>query len=59
MTTNPLKNGTVQRGGVAQLHDHVTQFNNYRWVVGSGKLYYVASRTRVDGTIEHFVDRHL
>lgn len=24
-----------------------------------GKLYYVASRTRADGTTEHFVERHL
>lgn len=44
---------------VQRLHDHVAQLNNYSWVVSSGKLYFAASRTKADGSIEHFVDRHI
>lgn len=69
MTTNlPVKtrsNPLARSGGsgpydpVQQLHDHVAKLNNYRWVVASGKLYYIGSRQRADGTTEHYVDRHI
>lgn len=61
MTANPFlrPDKNPPRGGPDQLHEHVTKLNNYRWVQASGKLFYVGSRQRADGTIEHFVDRHI
>lgn len=60
MTANPLM---VRRepefDPVEYLDNHVRKLNNYRWVAASGKLYFVNHRTRADGTIEHFVDRHI
>lgn len=46
-------------GGLIQLEAHVAKLNNYNWVRASGKPYFVAKRTKADGTIEHFVDRHI
>lgn len=61
---NPLDRGGGGRGAggplsVDDLRDYVEKCNNFSWVVNSGKLYYLASRVKADGTIEHFVDRHI
>lgn len=42
-----------------RLRDHVAKCNNFRWVVDSGKLFFINERQRPDGTTEHFVDRAL
>lgn len=57
MISNPL---AVRRSEApsTSLEEHVAKLNNYRWVVASGKLFYIASRTRADGTIERYVERH-
>lgn len=61
MTSSPLarRREEPSLAGYDQLVAHIEKLNNNNWVVSSGKLYYLASRTLADGRVEHFVDRHV
>lgn len=56
---DPAWRRVMEARGRDKLVAYAEQLNNLSWVAASGKLYYVASRTKADGTTEHYVDRHI
>ena len=61
MATNRLLEGQSKKPGrvtVEMLENMVMRYNQERWVVGSGKPYFVARRTNDDGTVTHYLDRN-
>lgn len=62
--TNPLMNGPAsQRRGrvtVEMLEEMAASLNRSKFVIGSGKPYFVGKRPNTkDGGIEHFLDRRI
>lgn len=55
MTDNRLKKTTTY--GVDMLYKHCEEANKLRWVIASGRPYFVNRRENADGTFTHFVDR--
>ncbi len=56
---DPEWQGVLSARGVERLEAYCEQLNRNDWIANSGKLYYVASRAKADGTTEHFVERHI
>lgn len=50
---------TFQPASIQKLQEHCDKLNAHHWVADSGCLYFVNKRDKVDGTSEHFVDRHI
>ena len=43
--------------GIDMLYKHCEEANKLRWVIASGRPYFVNRRENSDGTFTHFVDR--
>jgi hypothetical protein len=59
MAANPLKAAPSEAPATCSVEAHVAKLNNYRWVIASGKLFYVGSREMADGTIQKSVERYV
>lgn len=57
MTDNRLKTNAKASYGVDALQNHCENLNKLRWVIASGRPYFVNRRESSDGTFTHFVDR--